>query len=166
MSQVPLSISLPTSTAKTTVPLIAEGQFVKWQLKSVKEDTNDNGKFLTFTCQLAAPTVTTEGEPLTPDSPVGNMFWHKIYLYDKNHPGVVPPRAITGVCQLIDAVLGTGDANNTKGKPARPEFDDSTIAAMTNQTFYAKMRVRTSDSYGPQNDFGQLLNEADMPKAT
>lgn len=162
----PLSISLPTSTAKTTVPVIAEGQFVKWQFVSVKEDSNDNGKFLTFTCKLAAPTVTTEGEPLTPESPVGNMFWHKIYLYDKNTPGVIPPRAITAVSQFIDALLGTGDASNTKGKPARPEFNDETVAAMTNQFFFAKMRVRNDDVYGVRNDFGTLLNEADMPKAT
>ena len=178
----PLSISLPTSTANTTVPLIAEGQFAKWQFVSLKEDKNDTGPFLTFTCKLAAPTVTTDGTPLTPESPVGNVYWHKIYLYEKvskdsKEPKrgpdgaiTVPERSLIAVSSFIDALLNTCDANNAnaiaKGKTPRPNFDDATVQAMTNQFFYAKMRVKNDEGYGLRNEFGTLLNEADMPKAT
>lgn len=178
----PLSISLPTDTANTTVPLIAEGQFAKFKLLSFKEETNDIGPFITFTCKLDAPTVTTQAEPLTPESPVGNMYWHKIYLYEKvskdskeakkNPDGsiIIPQRSILAVSAFIDALLNTCDANNTqslaKGKTPRPRFDDATVQAMLNQTFFAKMRVRNDEGYGLKNEFGTLLNEADMPKAT
>lgn len=180
----PLSISLPTSTATTTIPVIADSQYVKWKFVSLQENKNDNGPFLTFTCKLAAPTTSTEGLPINPGDEIGATFWHKVYLYAKNKDTgqveidpttgnpVVPPRAMTAIMNLIDAILNTCDAkhvndskNVAKGKTARPDFNEACVAAMLNQTFNAKMRVK-SDDFGLKNEFGTLLSEADMPKAT
>lgn len=183
----PLSISLPTSTAQTTVPVIAEGPFVRWRFVSLQENKNDVGPFLTLTCKLDAPTVTTEGTPLKPGDPVGDTYWHKIYLYEKekgpdgkpvqperaklNADGsvVVPDRAILAISTFIDAVLNTCDASRAdliaKGKSPRPDFNDATVMAMTNQPFYAKMKVK-KDDFGVRNEFGTLMSVADMPKAT
>ncbi len=85
---------------------------------------------------------------------------------------VVPERAIIAISTLIDAILNTCDAkhvndakNVAKGKTARPQFNDACVAAMTNQTFWAKMKVK-KDDFGTKNEFGTMMSEADMPKAT
>lgn len=165
----PLSFSIDdAATVETTVPVIQDGTFCKWKVASYKEkvqapsEKSKGGKYLEFVLDLQNTVPTTTGGSLKPGD-FGSKFFHKIYLYDQKTPeGQIPERAKSSICGLVDAVLGTGVQNNPKGRPVRPAINDSTLASVVGQTFWAKMKAKTGEYHG--NEISLVLHESDMPK--
>lgn len=157
----PLSISLPTSTAKTAAPVIANGALVIWRLTDIREDQVENkGTVIKFFWDLVNPAPLTDGTTLLPGQ-FGSKHIENVRLYDKNtEPGKIPARSIQQLSQLIDACLGTGDADNKKGKPPRPDFDASCQATMLGKTVAATMKNRTGDYEG--HEFGKVQFPEDV----
>jgi hypothetical protein len=156
----PLDISLDLTKTTTTVPMVAEGQLCKWRLAKVSMPTSEKGKMVKFEWDLVEPAPNTEGGQIKPGE-MGSKFFENVALFDKNTPaGTTPEWAAKRIAQRIDAVLGTGDANNTKGKPPRPVFDASTVSQMIGKELVAKMKVRTGDFVS--NEFGALYFPGDI----
>lgn len=158
----PLSFDLNTADAKTTLPAFNPTDYVQWRFTGVKETPNENGNVLTFEFDLAAPAATVDGGVLKPGD-FGAKHFHRVFLYAKDTPkGVIPERAKQDIAKLQDALLGTGDVGNAKGKPVRPAFNGNTVGSMVGSVLYAKMKV--DGEYG--NKFGHLMFPGDMPTAS
>jgi hypothetical protein len=158
----PLDISLDLSKTKTTVPMVADGHLCEWRLEKVgtRQAGEDKGKMVAFEWKLTQPAPNTEGGQIKPGE-MGATFFENIALFDKNTPkGVVPEWANKRIALRIDALLGTGDENNPKGKPVRPEFNSETVSQMIGKTVVAKMKVKGGDF--PGNEFGTLTFPGDI----
>lgn len=158
----PLDINLPTGEAKTQVPVVADGKWVDLRLANITQGyVPQKGKVLKFTWELASPTVTTEGRPLNPGD-FGSSFFDDIQLYDKNtkEGDPAPKWAINKLSKRIDACLGTGDKDNPKGKPTRPDFGSEVGGMMIGKLAKVKMGVKTGDFTG--NEFKDVQFPADV----
>ena len=51
------------------------------------------------------------------------------------------------IAQRIDALLGTGDKDNKKGKPARPDLSGQLVPQLIGKELVAKMRVQQDDAF-------------------
>lgn len=163
MSNGPLSINLSTSTAKTSVPTIPENVKVPFRLIGITSNTPEgkSGPVLTFEFELVQPTVDKSGKTLNPGD-FGSKQFHKVYCYAKE--GSKDPTYYLGkIAQIQDALLGTGDPGNDKGKPERPDFNDETAAQLYGKVLIATMKVK-SDEFGGGNEFGKLQFPADAPQ--
>lgn len=150
----PLSISLPTSGAKTSVPMFAENQYVPMRLVSVEQgEVEGKGTTIKFTWDLInpAPSVDSqrgEGPPIEPGK-FGSKFFDTVRFYDKDTPqGQIPERAQKAICQRQDALLGTGDPNNKKGKPVRPDFNGDTVPDLLGKIAHIRFKVKTGEFEG------------------
>ena len=115
-----------------------------------------------FEWHLVDPAPTTEGRTLNPGE-FGATFFENIALFDKNTPpGDVPQWARKRIAQRQDALLGTGDPNNSKGKPTRPDFDAACLEQMIGKELYATMKVKTGAFTG--NEFDTLYFPGDVQK--
>lgn len=169
----PLSNILSTATAKTSVPLIADGQYCGFRLTELTLVDGEKGKTAKFKYELTSPTITTDNTPLLPGE-FGSIQFVNVPCYakpDAKDPGWFVKR----ISSYVDALLGTGDAHNPKGKPARPEFfdmaaaqqnvlqlDQSTVSALLGKELIAKMKVRTGEYEG--NEFAAVFHPADVAK--
>ena len=155
----PLSISLDTAGAKTSVPLIANGQYCEFRLTDLSMQSTDKGNVTKWKFELVKPTVTTDGRPLNPGE-FGATQFVNIQLYAK--PDAKNPQwFVEKIARYQDALLGTGDAGNTKGKPARPTFDASCVQQMLGKTLIAKVGVRTYEG-NDSNEFATVSFPADI----
>jgi hypothetical protein len=157
----PLDISLDLSKTKTTVPMVADGHLCEWRLEKVgTRNAEGKGKMVTFEWKLTQPAPNTEGGQIKPGE-MGATLFDNIALFDKNTPqGETPEWAQKRIAQRIDALLGTGDEGNPKGKPARPTFNAETVSQMIGKTVVAKMKVKGGDF--PGNEFGILTFPGDI----
>jgi hypothetical protein len=158
----PLDINLDLSKTKTTVPMVAEGHLCEWRLENVgtKQTNEDKGKMVVFTWKLTQPAPNTEGGQIKPGE-MGATLFDNVALFDKNTPkNEVPEWANKRIAQRIDALLGTGDEGNPKGKPTRPAFNAETVSQMIGKTVVAKMKVKGGDF--PGNEFGTLTFPGDI----
>jgi hypothetical protein len=115
---------------------------------------------LKFEYDLVEPAPTADGGTIQPGQMGAKMF-ENIALFDKNTPaGTVPQWALERIAKRQDALLGTGDANNKKGKPARPAFGPEAVEQMIGKELVAKMKVRTGDYTG--NEFDQVYFPGDI----
>lgn len=160
----PLSISLPTTTAKTTIPLIAEGIWVKLKFDGVKEKKLESkGDILEFAFSTVDPVRTSDGDVVNPGQP-GSKLFKSAFLFGKDGPEAALKRATADVSRILDALLCTGDPENKKNRPARPEFNAELIPTLIGLTCWAKTKHRTGEYSGV--DIAELRHESDMPQAT
>jgi hypothetical protein len=158
----PLDISLDLTKKTTTVPMVADGHLCRWRLVNISKATGEKGDAIKFEYDLTAPAPNTEGGQIEPGK-MGAKFFENITLYDKNTPkGTVPDWAEKRIAQRMDALLGTGDVGNKKGKPERPVFDATAASQMIGKEIVAKMKVGTDNNNNPQSNFGQVYFPGDI----
>jgi hypothetical protein len=156
----PLDISLDLTKKSTLTPMVADGHLARWRLANLSQSRNEKGPYLKLEWDLQAPAPNTEGGQIEPGK-MGSKFFQNIMLYDKNTPaGQVPERVQVQIAQLLDALLGTGDPDNKKGKPTRPVFNAETGASLLGKELVSKMKVRSGDYVG--NEFGQVYFPGDI----
>lgn len=158
----PLDINLDLSKTKTTVPMIADGHLCELRLEKVaqKQASDNKGNMVVFEWKITQPCPNTEGGQIKPGE-MGATIFDNIALFDKNTPaGTVPEWASRRIAQRIDAVLGTGDEGNPKGKPSRPAFNAETVSQMIGKVMVAKMKVKGGDF--PGNELGTLTFPGDI----
>lgn len=142
----PLSIDLNMEGVKTAVPMIADGSLVKLKLANLTQTSNDKGTTLKWEFDLVDPAPNTDGGQILPGA-LGSKVFETIPLYAK--PDAKDPKwFLSKIAKRLDALLGTGDAGNSKGKPARPSLNPQTVTALIGQTMIAKISVRTGEYTG------------------
>lgn len=115
---------------------------------------------IVFEWELTAPAPSTEGNEIKPGD-MGSHFFENVALFDKNTTdGSVPKWAQERIAKRIDALLGTGDPDNKKGKPTRPPLSPQVIPTLIGKELVAKMGVRTGDFIG--NEFTQVFFPGDI----
>jgi hypothetical protein len=130
---------------KTTIPVIADGTLVNLRLASLKQNTTDKGKSLQWEYDLVDPAPDTDGNTIKPGD-FGSKIFEHIALYAK--PDAKDPKWFEKrIASRIDALLGTGDKGNPKGKPERPNLNAQLVPELLGKSLVAKMRVR-KDEYG------------------
>jgi hypothetical protein len=153
MDTQPLNINLDLSQVVTTIPLIADGQTPLVRLKSITQGDRDGVVVLKWEFILVTPAQTQEGTEVRPGFPLFvNFALDQDWLVQK-------------MTRFMDALLGTGDTNNNKGRPARPRFNAETAAQMLGGEAYARVivtRSKKSDYVG--NDVASLIHKDDYEK--
>ena len=173
MSNGPLSTLLSTTSAKTAIPMIKDGAYATLRLvKLTQENIPDKGETFKWEFDLVAPVDSTDhGVQILPGA-LGAKQFHTMRMYGKDGRDAAVGRTMTEVGKFIDALLGTGDVGNTKGKPERPELfdqgaaaqgvaqlDPETVNRLIGQELLAQMKVRTGDYTG--NEIGKVFFPAD-----
>ena len=161
-NQGPLSITLDTTNATTVIPMVADGHMARWRFVNGSQIASKDGKpMLKFEYDLVAPAPNTEGGQIKPGE-MGAKHFENIALFDKNtQPPNVPDWAIKRVSTRMDALLGTGDKNNSKGKPERPQFGQEVLDMMKGRELVAKMRVKTEGEF-TNSEFAQVYFPGDI----
>ena len=78
---------------------------------------------------LVEPALTTEGDQVRAGFPLFASFdTSQEFLMQK-------------MARFVDGFLGTGDANNKKGKPRRPQFNAHVVSQMIGTEAMAKIAV-------------------------
>lgn len=145
MDNQPLDISLDLSGTKTAIPMIQDGTMVKLRLVSLSQITGEKGKTLRFEYDLLDPAPDSEGGTIQPGA-FGSKIFENIALYAK--PDAKDPLWFKPlIAKRIDALLGTGDAGNKKGKPTRPDLGPNLIPQLIGRELVAKMKIETNDAY-------------------
>ena len=150
----PLSISLNLSDISTTVPLIADGTMAKVRLKNISQTERDGNPVIKWEFTLVEPALTTEGDQVRAGFPLFTTF-------DTSHEFLMQKMA-----RFVDGFLGTGDANNKKGKPRRPTFNAEVVSQMIGSEAMAKitvMKSKKSDYVG--NDISTVTYLGDLEPA-
>jgi hypothetical protein len=148
-----------TAGAKTALPVFADKTTVRCAFKGAKQDSNEKGDVLIFEFSTLDQAPSNEGGEIRPNFPI----FHRIYLYDKDTPkGVIPERAITSVSRVVDACLGTGDADNKKSKPARPEFGPAIIPDMIGKEVFVTLKVRQDLNGQDQNEVSRVQHPSEV----
>lgn len=158
----PLNINMNLAETKTALPVITDGSLVPIKLLSVdghlRED--DPSKPETkWTFATTAPAPTTDGDSVAP----GFKLISRIQLYAKETTEN-KTWFQQKIARFIDALCGTGDKDNKKGRPERPPFNDDTIAKMIGLECFAKVTI-SRDQNGVDRNEILLLNKEDLPKA-
>jgi hypothetical protein len=147
----PLNISLDLSKIKTTIPLIMDGTMARVRLKDVSQGDRDGHTVIKWEFILVEPTTTTEGGNVGPGFPLFvNFDLSQEWLQQK-------------MAKFVDGLLGTGDEDNRKGKPIRPQFDSELVARMIGTEGIAKIivtRSKKTDYVG--NDIASLTYPQDL----
>lgn len=170
----PLSL-FSTSKASTSLPLIADGTMCRFRIESVSVDQPEGNRTwaqIKIVTKTLDPVPSSEGHPINAGWPVFNTF----PLGTKDATTTPPDWAPGAVSKFIDAVFGTGDKDNKKGKPERPEFFDQEAAAqgvaklsdaalsMIGKEIVAKVAVKKSkdDTFGDSNVLKNLTFPGDI----
>jgi hypothetical protein len=165
----PLSTNFDLSQAKTVVPLIADGHLTRLRLDSLTVETNEKGDAAKFQWKTLEPVPTTDGSQLNPGD-FGSTIFDSIAMYAKAD-AKNPAWFVSNIAKRIDGLLGTADAGNPKGKPARPSVNlapgqsraaiEQLAPSLVGKEIVAKMKVRTDD-YGTKNEIGQIHFPGDL----
>lgn len=166
----PLDISYDTTQTKTAIPLIRDGEHVRFRLSALTLERTEKGPSTKWVFDQQTPAPDTEGGTIAPGG-MGAKQFVNIQLYskpDSKDPGWF----IKKICQYTDALLGTSDPGNKKGKPERPSFfmqpvdpanpqlDMNTVNLMIGQELVASMKVKQGDYIG--NEFGKVTFPGDI----
>lgn len=145
----PLDISIDTTATKTVVPFYVERSYVKQRLaKCNVEDVEGKGKQIKFEFNLVDPAPDQDGGTILPGKPGGFVFVN-VQLYDKNtKDGSVPAWATEKIAKIQDALLGTGDVDNKKGKPPRPPLNAESVAMMIGKECFMQFKNKTGEYTG------------------
>jgi hypothetical protein len=141
----PLSISLNLSGTKTAIPMVQDGAMVRLRLLSLTQVAGDKGNSLKFEYDLLDPAPDTEGGTINPGA-FGSKIFEQVAMYAK--PDAKDPTWFHKViAQRIDALLGTGDEGNKKGKPTRPDLSSELVPQLIGKELVAKMKVQQDDNF-------------------
>lgn len=145
----PLSISLNTGDAKTAIPLIIDGQKARFRLTEIGQINDEAGAptRIKFKCVLIDPAPLRDGGTVQPGFPVFTDVPTKT-----KDSAEMPAWAVTKVSNIMDACLGTGDKDNTKGKPARPTFDNAIVPALIGKEFVATVKIKKNNETGYESN--------------
>lgn len=154
----PVSISLDLSKQSTQKPII-KNDLVRVRCAKISQGKNDNGDSIHFEWHLLDGAESTDGKELKPGFPV----FDAIYLYSKNEPGVIPDMAKTKISKRMDALLGTGDEGNEKGRPTRPNSFIDAIPNMIAKEAWLKLKIKTGEN--ASNEIVEVRSIADMSAA-
>lgn len=161
----PLSISLPTSTTKTGVPMFADNTYVHFRLTELTSSHNEGkGDVIKFKWELIDEAASVdsqrgEGETIKPGK-FGSTYFENVPLYDKNTDPAnpqVPDWAVKKICARLDALLDTGDPGNKKGKEPRPEFNADLVPNLLGKSVWAMMKVKGGEYEG--NEISKIMSE-------
>jgi len=152
----PLSNSYDLSNAKAIVPLIADGVLARMRLVNLTLDKTEKGPSTKWEYDLLDAVPSTEGDQIRPGD-FGAKFFENIQMYAK--PDAKDPTwFVTKIAKRVDALLGTSDRGNRKGKPERPPIDlnpasaDSVIPQLAEmlkgKEIVAKMAVKQGEFTG------------------
>ena len=145
MDTQPLNININLGDVTTAVPLIVDGTMVKVRLKNISQTERDGNPIIKWEFTLSEAAPTTDGLQLQPGFPLFSTFdISKEFLLQK-------------MARFVDGFLGTGDANNKKGKPPRPPLNADTVTRMIGSEAMAKVTVvksKTTDYIG--NDIATM----------
>jgi hypothetical protein len=145
MDTQPLSISLNLSGTKTAIPMVADGTMVRLRLVSLTQVKGEKGNSLRFEYDLVEPAPDTEGGTINPGA-FGSKIFEQIAMYAK--PDAKDPLWFhKNIAQRIDALLGTGDEGNKKGKPTRPDLSAELVPQLIGKELVAKMTVSNDPDY-------------------
>jgi hypothetical protein len=152
MNEQPLTVNVPLDAIKTVVPLIADGTLAHVRLKNISQtESRDGNTVLKWELTLLDPAPTDDGHEVQAGFPIFiNFDVTKEFLMQK-------------MARFVDGFLGTGDANNRKGKPPRPQFNAETVSRMLGAEGYAKVTVRKGSSDYIGNDITAIIHPADLP---
>jgi len=146
MAEQPLDISMNLGDTKTAVPMIKDGELVELRLVNLSQQTVEKGKSLKFEYDLVNPAPDSEGGTINPGA-MGSKVFENIQLYAK--PDAKDPKWYEKkIATRIDALLGTGDKDNKKGKPVRPDLNAQLVPQLIGKTLVAKMAVKTGEYTG------------------
>ena len=146
MEQQQLDISLNLSDTKTAVPLIKDGELVVLRLANLTPIATEKGQSLKFEYDLVNPAPDTDGGIINPGA-MGSKVFENIQLYAK--PDAKDPKWYEKrIATRVDALLGTGDRDNKRNKPPRPNFTKELVPQLIGKSLVAKMRVRTGEYTG------------------
>jgi hypothetical protein len=158
MNEQPLDISINLGDTKTAIPAIADNTMVNLRLTNLSQVNGDKGKSLRFEYDLVDPAPDSEGGTINPGSFGSKVFEH-IALYAK--PDAKDPKWFEKrIASRVDALLGTGDKGNSKGKPSRPNFNAQLVPQLIGKVMVAKMRLRKDDFGG--NEIASVTYPGDI----
>lgn len=141
----PINININTSNTQTSVPQIAPGQMAQLRFVGASQKTNEKGNILSFSYELAQPVGKLGGGTINPGD-FGAKIFENISLYGKDTAaGEIPTWAAQRIAERLDALLGTGDPGNAKGKPQRPDFGPAVIPQLIGKVMFAKFKARKDD---------------------
>lgn len=113
-------LSIKSSQTKTSIPLVADKFMAPVRVVKIDyKEAEGEQKFahLAVRLDLINPAPTTEGGTVPAGFPVFVTF----PLGTAEEPTKMPEWSERNWSSFIDGVLGTGDAENKKGKPVRPD---------------------------------------------
>lgn len=158
MDNQPLDISLNLGDTKTAIPMVKDGELVVLRLAALGQTTSEKGKGIRFEYDLVNPAPDTEGGVINPGA-MGSKIFENIQLYAK--PDAKDPKWYEKrIASRIDALLGTGDKDNKKNKPVRPDLNAQLVPQLIGKTLVAKMKVRTGEYTG--NEIGSVTHPGDI----
>src|SRR6266446_1307769 len=145
MDNQPLSISLNLSGTKTAIPMVKDGEMVKLRLVSLSQIKGDKGNSLRFEFDLVDPAPDTEGSTINPGA-FGSKIFENVAMYAK--PDAKDPKWYEKkISNIVDGLLGTGDAGNKKGKPTRPDLSAELVPQLIGKELVVKMKVQQDDNF-------------------
>lgn len=154
MDNQPLNINIDLTGITTTLPLIADGHIAKVRLKNITQTEREGNPIIKWELTLVEPAPTVDGLTVQPGFPLFvNFDISRDFLLQK-------------MSKFVDGFLGTGDINNKKGKPPRPQFNADTVNQMLGTEAYAKitvMKSKKSDYVG--NDISSVIYPDDLEVA-
>lgn len=161
-TNAPLSIALPTAGVKTAFPLIADKQQASFRLTEISQTNTEKGPVIKFSWELSAPAPGNQGKPIAPGE-LGSKHFENVQLYDKNSvPGGPPPQwALAKIATRLDALLGTGDEGNIKGKPVRPQLDASLVPSLIGKEIVATVKITEYEGQ-QRNEFSRVEHPGDV----
>lgn len=141
----PLNLTLDTSNAKTSIPFFVENTYVKARLQRIEQDTLEGkGDTISFEFALVDPAPNQDGGTILPGA-MGSKIFKTLYLYGKDGEEAAKVRAANDIGKILDGLLGTGDADNKKGKAPRPNFGPELVPTLIGQTTLLKFRNPKAD---------------------
>ena len=148
--QQPLTVNIPLDSTRTVIALIADGTLAHVRLKNISQSERDGNPILKWEMTLIDPVPTDDGHEARAGFPIFiNFDVSKEFLMQK-------------MARFVDGFLGTGDANNRKGKPPRPAFNADTVSRMLGAEGYAKVTIRKGANDFVANDVTAIIHPADM----
>jgi hypothetical protein len=150
----PLNISVNLSDVTTTIPLIVDGTMARVRLKNISQTEREGNPVIKWEFTLSEPAPTTDGLQVQPGFPLFVSF-------NISHEFLVQKMA-----RFMDAFLGTGDANNKKGKPPRPQLNAETVTRMLGAEAVARISVQKSKKSDYEgNDIATMTHVDDLVAA-
>lgn len=144
METAPLSISLELGDVKTGIPILLNNHIGLAFVENIEEIKHEKGGGVKFKFKLAEECPTNDGKSVSAGFPVSQNVW----FFDKNTPpDEIPERSKQTIARYLDAIFGTGDPGNTKGKPPRPALNLATVTEAIGKQVLLKFKAVPEGEY-------------------